>query len=366
MKWLAMAVLVLACASACADDADDDDSTGDAGTGGTNSAGSGGTSAGGTSNEPEEFPTGFGAPEDFVSNLTRPVRVGIHADYVYFTEMGLDDGSASRLARADAGGNVETLFDGVTVTTLHLDEEELFFVERGTGSLFRMSYETLEPVLFATTPRHVADVERLGDTLWITEYEDTGTTTIVTQSRLGGPRTEIVAPVNPGFLFTYLAVGGNKLYAATLSTSPPSAGGLFKIDGTSGALSVPDVSANHIAADQSYVYFGSRDDGQVLKQAHDRTMSPELLATGQARPFAVTVDGGGVYWTNEGECGVGVTEQLGSVRAAALSGGDPVLVASEESCPQAIVTNAEFVYWLVDDPADVLGDAAIRRAPKLR
>ena len=41
----------------------------------------------------------FGPAEVYVPNLTNVVRVGAHAGYVYFTEMGLDDGSMSGLSR---------------------------------------------------------------------------------------------------------------------------------------------------------------------------------------------------------------------------------------------------------------------------
>ena len=50
------------------------------------------------------------------------------------------------------------LFRGNTVTALYLDDEELFVVERGTQSVYRMPYDTLEPVLFATSDMNVGDI----------------------------------------------------------------------------------------------------------------------------------------------------------------------------------------------------------------
>jgi hypothetical protein len=52
--------------------------------------------------------------------------------------------------------------------------------------------------------------------------------------------------------------------------------------------------------------------------------------------------------------------------ARALAGGQPVTVASAELCPQAMITDADFVYWIRENTADGVGDDIIMRAKKLR
>lgn len=122
---------------------------------------------------------------------------------------------------------------------------------------------------------------------------------------------------------------------------------------------------SRLGTDANFVYFGAQSDGRILRQAHSATMSPELVADGQNRPFAVIADAGGIYWSNGPDCEPNVAP-TGSVVARALAGGAPVTVAAGERCPQAIVTDAEYVYWIRENPADGVGDDAILRAKKLR
>lgn len=336
---------------------------------GNNSGGataSGGTSATGGSTSSESFPSGFGAPEAFVPQLTRPVRLGFKNGFLYFTEMGLADGTQSRLARRGPSGMVETLFSGKTVVALFLDDDELFFVERGTHSVFRMKYATLKPELFATVPETVtvADVNRVGETVWMTEFTSGPLSTgIATQARNGGTFQDSVPVTARTFIFTYMQVAAGQVYIATQGTGA----GLFKGSATGViTLSVPNIATNRLTADANFVYFGSQDDGRVLRQAHSATMSPEVVADGQEGPYAVAVDSGGIYWTNGPDCSPEITVPSGSVRARALAGGAPVTVAAGERCPQAIITDADFVYWIRENPADGVGDDTIMRAKKLR
>jgi hypothetical protein len=50
----------------------------------------------------------------------------------------------------------------------------------------------------------------------------------------------------------------------------------------------------------------------------------------------------------------------------AHAGVAPVSVASAERCPQAMTTDADFVYWIRENPNDAVGDDVIVRAKKLR
>lgn len=345
--------------------------SGNTSTGGSTASGGsssiGGTTAQGGTPPTETFPTGFGAAEPFVTKLTRPVRIGFKNGFLYFTEMGLADGSMSRLARRDAAGTVQTLFTGNTVAALFLDDDELFFVERGTHSVFRMKYATLAVEKFATTPDtvHVGDLARLGENIWLSEFGVNSTTTaVVMQPRTGGAAQDVLPVATRGFIFTYMTVAANQVYLSTQGT----ASGLFKGSASSPpALSVTGIRTNRTTADANFIYVGSDDDGRVLRQAHGATMSPELVADGQNHPFAVAVDTGGIYWTNGPDCDPDTSgAPLGSVVARALASGSPVTVAANEQCPQAIITDPDYVYWIRENPADGIGDDTIMRAKKLR
>jgi hypothetical protein len=287
---------------------------------------------------------------------------------LYFTEMGLGDRTNSRLARRDAAGNVQTLFSGSAVVALFLDDDELFFVERGTQSVFRMKYATLTPELFAKVPEsfYIGDIQRVGETMWMTEFSSTGQATgILSQGRSGGALQDVVPAADRGFIFTYLQVAAGQIY---VSTQGGTGGGLFKGSATSApVVSVPGIVTNRLSADANFVYFGSESDGRILRQAHTATMSPEVIATGQSSPYAVTVDGGGIYWSNGPDCDpAGSSAGVGSVMGRAHAGVAPVSVASAERCPQAMTTDADFVYWIRENPNDAVGDDVIVRAKKLR
>jgi hypothetical protein len=319
-------------------------------TGGTGAGGSTGGSAGAP--PAADFPTGFGPPEPIVTGLTFPVRLGIHDGYLYFTELGLEDGSMSRLARRSPAGTVETLFSGTGVAALHLDADELFFVERGSSTVYRMSYATLEPEVFTTTTMTVADVETQGDQVWLTEFTNVPSqATRVTVYDRAGTLVATPVPQTPSVLFAYMAVGGGNVYLSELLM-----GSLYKVPPSgSGGVTVMDVRPSHLATNATHVYFTSQGDGLVLRQPHTVDEQPEELASGQEQAFAVAVDASGAYWTNGGsDCEQGGT--TGSVYGISLAAGStPVPVATGERCPQAIVTDAEYVYWTreaVEAPAD--------------
>ncbi|HEX6271814.1 MAG TPA: hypothetical protein VFZ53_02185 [Polyangiaceae bacterium] len=331
------------------------DPSGGVGGSGGSSGGSGGSATGGTAGSSgappnTDFPTGFGPAEPLVTELTFPVRLGIREGYLYFTEMGLEDGTMSRIARRTPSGEVETLFAGNKIAAMHLDAEELFFVERGTSTVYRVNYTTLEREVFITTTMTVADVETEGDRVWITEYTSTPSAmTRVTVYDRSGTLLATPVPETPTRLFAYMAVGAGNVYISEVGV-----GALFKVPPSgSGGVTVSDVRPNHLAVDDMFVYFTSQTDGRVLRQLHTLDERPEQLASGQTMPFAVAVDAGGAYWTNGGpdcESGTG-----GSVYGVALAAGTPVPVATGERCPQAIITDGEYVYWTreaVEAPAD--------------
>jgi hypothetical protein len=256
----------------------------------------------------------------------------------------------SRLARRSPSGDVETLYSGNRVAAMHLDAEALYFVERGTNTIYRMNYDTLEHEVFTTTTMTVADIETLGGRVWITEFQSTpsSSTSVTVYDTAGTVVAQPVPPLATSELFTYMTVGGGNVYIARLSSA------LFKVPSSgSGGVTVSNVQPAHLDADETHVYFTSQD-GSVFRQLHTVDEQPEELATGQAVPFAVAVDGGGAYWTNGGtDCETSSTG--GSVYGVPLAGGAPVPVATGERCPQAITTDGEYVYWTreaVEAPAD--------------
>jgi hypothetical protein len=320
-------------------------------TGGTGAIGGSGPSGGnsGTGGVPPsgDFPTGFGPPEAILTGLTFPVRLGIRDGYLYFTEMGLEDGSMSRLARRSPSGEVETLYSGNRVAAMHLDAEALYFVERGTNTVFRLNYYTLEREVFTTTTMTVADIETLAGRVWITEFQSSSSTSVTVYDTSGTIVAQPLPPTATSEIFAYMTVGGGNVYITRIGSA------LFKIPSSgAGRVTVSNVQPAQLAANDTHVYFTSQD-GAVFRQLHTVDEQPEELSTGEA-PFATAVDDGGAYWTNGGlDCESNGTG--GSVYGVALAGGAPVPVATGERCPQAITTDGDYVYWTreaVEAPAD--------------
>jgi hypothetical protein len=76
---------------------------------------------------------------------------------------------------------------------------------------------------------------------------------------------------------------------------------------------------------------------------------PAVLASGQASPLKIAVDGTHVYWTNWGTCGVGgCTGQVVTRRLAGCEQA-PIVLASGQEYPRGIAVDAANVYWTTTD-----------------
>ena len=61
-----------------------------------------------------------------------------------------------------------------------------------------------------------------------------------------------------------------------------------------------------------------------------------VLAADLKRPYDLTIDATGVYWTDM---------DMGTVNSVPLSGGTPFVLASDMPEPSALVIDADNVYW---------------------
>ncbi len=107
--------------------------------------------------------------------------------------------------------------------------------------------------------------------------------------------------------------------------------------------SLPPKSWNlGIAVDSSHLYWADESDpesqspsGSVVKAALDGG-TPVVLASQQSGPSSVAVDSTSVYWT---------VTQSEAVMKAALDGGAPVTIAASQAQPGALALDDASVYW---------------------
>jgi hypothetical protein len=86
------------------------------------------------------------------------------------------------------------------------------------------------------------------------------------------------------------------------------------------------------------MYWTDAMAGTVMKVAIDGG-SPTMLASGQATPTGIAVDGSDAYWTNE------PLNQAGSVMKVPLACGAPDSIATGQNRPRHIAVDASNVYW---------------------
>jgi hypothetical protein len=105
-------------------------------------------------------------------------------------------------------------------------------------------------------------------------------------------------------------------------------------------------SPQGLALSATSVYWTDFSNGLVLSASLNGG-APVMIASGQLRPVAIVTDTTSVYWVNEGYVNGNPT---GTVMKAPLGGvpdgGAPVTLASGQNVPSAIAVDATSVYWV--------------------
>jgi hypothetical protein len=107
-----------------------------------------------------------------------------------------------------------------------------------------------------------------------------------------------------------------------------------------------------IAVDGTNIYWTNFDDNTVMKCPVTGCTQPVLVASGQSNPAGIAVDATSVYWTNSGTLSFppgGGEMGTGALMKALLDGGAPTPLASAEVDPWALAIDDANVYWGAGD-----------------
>jgi hypothetical protein len=110
-----------------------------------------------------------------------------------------------------------------------------------------------------------------------------------------------------------------------------------------GGTSIPAV----MAVDASYVYWTDYGAQTIMRCAKTGCTTPTTLASGQVMPNSIAVDSSYVYWANEGNGFVN-----GSVMRCAVGGcgGNPTVLAANQSSAWGMISDANNLYYYVQAP----------------
>lgn len=104
-----------------------------------------------------------------------------------------------------------------------------------------------------------------------------------------------------------------------------------------------------IVADDRNVVWTNEDTGEIVNASVRGDAPLRVLASGQARPYAVTMDATHIYWANEGD---------GTLARVSREGGTVEVLVRGQTWPVGVLLDETHLYWL-DRTAGV-----IQRLPK--
>jgi len=281
------------------------------------------------------------------SSLTMPWGIVADEAYVYWVEEGSGNNGTVQSVPVTGGQKVELAHGQNAPVYLVADTDHLYWTTFASGGAIwriRKDGSGQTQLSLATGPQGLAaDIQDV----WWTNASDasvrhvakTGGSPQILSSQLNDPRGIAVDPVGGKVYWTSLA-GGEILSAS-------------KTSGLKQTLVSGEDHPFAIAVDDQYVYWTdagsyaagdcSAADGKVVRAKKQDGTGRQELATGQACPLALWVDGGELYWTNTGTVTSGSYNYDGAVMR--WNGSTVEAFESGQIRPYGITTNQSSVFW---------------------
>jgi hypothetical protein len=258
--------------------------------------------------------------------------------YLYFTQVD-SDAKVQRLALGDAGV-VDVADAGSAITSLGPGTETPCGLAVDANNVYVWSYGTFSGATSFNNGDGTVIQVPLDGSPAITLDQDM-------EDLYDAPYLTSVA-VDGANVYWVKGAKGNDGVIMKTAIGSPNAAPLYTMQEIPEAIATDGVNV-YWANWGTFDAMGASNNDATVWQGSVNGGTPLLLASNQEAPAAIVVDAHNVYWTNLGKLGASLFPAVnsGSVVYVPIGGGTLVTVATTQAIPLSLVVNGGTIYWTV-------------------
>jgi hypothetical protein len=279
-------------------------------------------------------------PVVLASDLDWPYGIAVDGTHVYFT---LYNGTGALMKVSKAGGDAVVLEDGLDFPDeIVLDASSIYLTVNGGGQILRFPKAGGDVELLASGQFGPSGIAADDATVfWVNYFAGE----VASVPKAGGEVT-LLAPAEANAF--RMAAGADRIYWSGLTS------GLRTMPKTGGPVTtMAGGDPRTMATDRTHVYWTDTEGDSLQRAELDEGAAETVASFPGAFPDGVAVDEDFAY--------VALAE--GSVMKVGKGGGEPVVIASDQSSPTIVAVDDACVYWT----NSALGTGklgSVMRAPK--